>query len=645
MTSPVQRFIGNPILTAKAQNDWECTAVFNGCPIEAGRQVHLLYRAEGKEQEIDGKKITLSTIGVATSRDRVQFGKRRQLIVPEYDFEKYGCEDPRITKIDDKYFIFYTALSKYPPDASSIKVAVAVTRDLYKIDEKHLVTPFNAKAMALFPERINGSLVGILTVNTDVPPAKIAVAYFKDANQIWDDNYWYNWYRKLDHYILPSLRSGQDHVEVGAVPVKTSDGWLLIYCYIKNYFSADKLFSIEAALLDIDNPLKMVGRLDAPLLTPQKDYELVGQVPNVIFPSGAIVNNGELGIYYGAADTSCALATCKLDSLLKSLRHLEFIEVNPAAGSTLFKRYSDNPIVSPVVEHAWESKYTLNPAAVCEDGKVFIVYRAMGSDDTSVLGMAISNDGVHIEERLNEPVYSPRESFEVGLKNRFSGCEDPRLTKLDDRFYMCYTAYDGVNPTRVALTSIGVADFLDKRWSWEAPILISPPGKDDKNACILPEKIDGKFVILHRFTPSIWIDYTEDLNFQNDNWISGKILMEPRVDMWDSEKIGIGPPPVATSSGWILIYHGISRFDKKYRLGAALLDHSDPSRVLARLPYPILEPVEKYENSGLRPGTVFACGAVVLDDQLFIYYGGADQFVCVASLALSGLLNDLSRLS
>jgi len=119
--------------------------------------------------------------------------------------------------------------------------------------------------------------------------------------------------------------------------------------------------------------------------------------------------------------------------------------------------------------------------------------------------------------------------------------------------------------------------------------------------------------------------------------------MTPRINMWDSEKLGIGPPPIKTDEGWILIYHGISRFDKKYRLGAALLDFTREKKVISRLPYPILEPYAEYEYEGFRPGTVFACGAVEKDGKIYVYYGGADEFVCVATISFSKLLDDLKN--
>ena len=170
--------------------------------------------------------------------------------------------------------------------------------------------------------------------------------------------------------------------------------------------------------------------------------------------------------------------------------------------------------------------------------------------------------------------------FETGLKNRFSGCEDPRIVKIDDKFYMTYTAYDGVNPARIALTSIEVSDFVERKWNWNKPVLISPPGRDDKNSCIVPEKINGRYPVFHRFDPSIWIDFVDDLEFSQNKFLQGEILMEPRLNMWDSIKIGIGPPPIKTEDGWILIYHGISKYDKKYRLGACLLDFTREKKSL-----------------------------------------------------------------
>lgn len=634
----VKRFSGNPILKPDKKNSWEEVASFNGCPVEAGDKTFLLYRAVSAKIKIEEKELNLSTIGIAESNDRVSFEKRRQLIVPEQEWEKFGCEDPRITKIGNKFLIFYTALSSFPPNSESIKVAVAISDDLEKINEKHLVTPFNAKAMALFGEKVDGKYAAILTVNTDKPPAKIAIAYFNKLEQIWDENFWNDWYQNLDKHVVPLLRSGEDHIEIGAPPIKTVDGWLLLYSYIRNYFSGQKTFGIEAALLDSNDPSKKVGVYTDPLLVPQEDYELFGDVANIVFPSGALVHNDELGIYYGAADTVCCLATVKLDKLLFGLKHLEYITPPISSDRISFRRFSDNPIISPVIEHEWESRFTLNAAAIFDAGKVHILYRAEGKYEISVIGYASSSDGVHLEERPAEPIYAPREEFES------RGCEDPRITKIGDTFYMCYTAFDGINPPRVAFTSIAGADFLNKDWNWKKPVLISPPREMDKNACIFPKMIKGRFGFFHRLGESIWFDLVDDLNFSGeDGFLMGKVVLKPRKDKWDSLKIGIGPPPLETADGWLLLYHGLSRFDNKYRLGVTLLDLNDPTRLISRLDYPVLEPLETYENRGLRAGTVFSCGAVIMGGKIFLYYGGADQFVSVAAIELDKLLADLKR--
>ena len=305
------------------------------------------------------------------------------------------------------------------------------------------------------------------------------------------------------------------------------------------------------------------------------------------------------------------------------------------------ERFEGNPIIKPIEEHTWEKGATFNPGAVFEGGKVHILFRAMDDENTSRLGYASSEDGLHIDERLTEPIYVPREDFEKKASPGNSGCEDPRLTKIGDKLYMLYTAYDARNPTRVALTSIKISDILNKNWNWERPVLISPPGIDDKNACILPETIEGKYAIFHRIHPCIWIDFVDSLEFAGNKWIKGSTWFKIRSDKWDSRKIGIAAPPIKTNYGWVLIYHGLSEQDLKYRLGAMLLDLKNPTQAIARLNYPILEPEEWYENEGLRSGTVFACGAVVIKDKLFVYYGGADKYVCVATTNFNALLEEL----
>lgn len=640
----LKRYSKNPILVPRKDVPWEKEATFNGCVVKNEDKFHILYRAESEVTAFEGMERKQSTIGYGLGIDGVNFGSRRQLVVPEHNWEKYGCEDPRVTKIGGKYYIFYTALSTYPFSPPGIKIGLAITSDFNKIEEKHQVTYFNSKAMALFPEKINGKLAAVLTVHTDMPPPRIALAQFERKEDIYSKEYWQKWYSSLNSYDIHLLRSTQDHLEIGAPPIKTKKGWLVIYSYIRAYQTSNREFGIEAVLLDLINPFKIIGRTNTPLLTPEKDYEKQGNVPNVVFPSGAQVIDGRLYIYYGAADTTCCLASCNLEELLEEvIGERKKATIQTRHGKVRLKRFKGNPIITPIPEHKWESRATFNPAAIYLDDWVHLLYRAMSEDDTSVLGYASSRDGFHIEERLESPVYVPRGNFEIKANRGNSGCEDPRITKLGNRLYMTYTGYNAIDHTRVALTSIQVNDFLNKNWNFKEPVILSLPSRDDKNSCVLEKKYFGRYVVFHRIFHNIWIDFLDTLEPYQERKLMGTDWIRRRVNKWDSEKIGIAGPPVKTDSGWLLIYHGLSSYDLKYRLGALLLNKDNPAQVISRLDYPILEPEADYENSGIRPGTVFACGNVVIDGKLFVYYGGADQVVCLATVFLEELLAELKR--
>ena len=628
----------NPILNPNPENSWESYAVFNGSIIKKDDRYHLLYRAISNVQNYNGCEFRMSVIGQAVGVDDVNFTDRKIFIKPEQDWEKFGCEDPRVTKIDNQYLIFYTALSNYPPNASSIKVAVALSDDLQTIKEKHLVTPFNAKAMTLFPGKINNKYTAILSVNTDMPPTHMALAQFDNISDIWSEDYWHDWYQNLNKHIISLKRLNSDQIEVGATPIETAYGWLLIYSHIKNYFSNNKIFGIEAILLDRDNPKKIIGRTSEPLLLPREEYELKGTIPNVIFPTGGFIENNYLHIYYGAADTRIAVASCDIDDLLFSMK------IN-SKNLPRAIRDSSNPILIPNPKESWQSRAVFNPAAIVLNNKIHVVYRAMSEDNTSVMGYFNSVDGIHVDELSHEPIYIPRADFEI-KKNPGgnSGCEDPRLTKIGDKIYMCYTAFDGVKCPRVALSSINESDFLNKNWKmWSQPVIISPPNIEDKDAFILPDKINGKYVIFHRIDPNIVIDYVDSLDFKNDRLLECKEFIAPRKNSWDSRKIGISSPAIKTEKGWLVIYHGVSEADSEYRVGAMLLDINDPAKIISRTDYPILEPETIYERIGIVNNVVFPCGTVVFQDQLFIYYGGADKVIGVATINYNYLLNFLDR--
>ncbi len=639
----VTRSSHNPILKPDRTKAWESQAVFNGCPVRHGGKIFLLYRALSfpHYHTEAGVQLSVSDIGRAESEDGFHFTKRTPFIVPKEHWERFGCEDPRVTFFEGRYYIFYTALSVYPFAPEGIRVGVAISDDLATVKEKHLVTPFNAKAMALFPGRVNGKICAILTAHTDMPPTSIGIALFDRPEDLWSREFWQQWEKTIPDHAVPLLRNPLDQIEVGAPPLKTKDGWLIIYSYIRGYRTPKPLFGIEAALLDLDDPTKIVARTDLPLMVPEEEYELYGIVPKIIFPSGILEEKKNVLIYYSAADTTCCVASVNLEELIRFTK--DTFEARKNEFQVRFERAPENPILAPDPGRPWETKAVFNPAAILIDGRVHLLYRAMGNDNTSVLGHASSRDGIHFDDRDPSPAYVPRASFEMKLvPNGNSGCEDPRITRIDDTIYMCYTAFDGRHSPQVALTSILVDKFLKKQWEWAPPVIISPSAFDDKDACIFPEKVGENYIIFHRIGDNIDIAFTPTLDFTGETTLEEQQWLERRDGFWDGRKVGVAAPPIKTDKGWILIYHGVSESSGIYRVGAALLDLKDPSKIIGRTDYPLFEPQMPYEKNGQVANVVFPCGNVLMGDRIFIYYGGADTVVGVASIEVASLLRALT---
>ncbi len=615
----------NPILSPVKEHPWEAAAAFNGCPIMVNKKKVIVYRAMSEPDLLRDPHLQTSVIGRASSSDGYHFENRKVLISPDREFDYYGCEDPRVTKLGDTYYIFYTALGGYPFSPDNIRVAVALSKDLETITEKHLVTPFNAKAMSLFPEKVNGKIAGLVTVNTDRKPSDICYVEFDKPEDIWSQEFWANWYSKLESHKLHIRRLPEDQVELGAPPVKTEKGWLVLYSHIQRYGRPDVVFGVEVLLLDKKNPRNIIGRTKGPFMAPESYYEEVGQVAHIVFPSGALINGNHFEVYYGAADTHCAMATIPLDNLIKSIIDDRKEHV---------KRYPGNPIISPRPGVLWEAKGTLNPASIDLDGKTYILYRAVSADNISTVGYAVSSDGLSIDERSDKPIYFPRADFER------MGCEDPRIILIDDRIYMTYTGYDGVTP-RVAVSSISVSDFKKKKWSqWSKPEAISPPSIANKDSTILPEKVRGGYMIFHRVHESVCADFVASLDFTKEKITQCIEIISPRRGMWDGGKVGISTPPIKTKDGWLLLYHGVS-WSTTYRVGAVLLDLEDPTVVKARTAIPLFEPEAEYEHKGIVPNVVFPCGLTVRKADLYIYYGAGDLVTGVATVKLASILKML----
>ena len=289
------------------------------------------------------------------------------------------------------------------------------------------------------------------------------------------------------------------------------------------------------------------------------------------------------------------------------------------------RRYEGNPILKPKPENAWESENVFNTAVVYDHGLFHLLYRAMGKDGISRIGYAVSTDGFNFF-RFDKPVFTPKRILEP------RGCEDPRIVKIENRFYMTYTAYSEKG-MRIGLASTD--NFINwKRYRLEWPEM------NNKNAVLFPEKINGKYVLLHRPMDKepmgIWIAYSDNLA----EWYGQREVMAPLGDVdWESKKIGAGAPPIRTEKGWLLIYHSVDE-DDVYRLGAAIFCLDDPSKLLYRYPEPILEPETYYELRGEVPRVVFACGACEVRNKYYIYYGGADRVICVATIDKEELLGE-----
>jgi predicted GH43/DUF377 family glycosyl hydrolase len=269
-----------------------------------------------------------------------------------------------------------------------------------------------------------------------------------------------------------------------------------------------------------------------------------------------------------------------------------------------------------------------NAATTYLDDRVHILYRAIGEDGVSRLGYASSSDGYTVDERLSSPVFEPK-----GAKERW-GCEDPRLTPLNGKYIMTYTAFHDriLCAFQIAMTSISKNDFIYKNWNWDSrwyPF----PRVQNKNAVIFPRKINGNYVMIHRFHPDICIAYSRDLI----HWNNIRAVMGPRHRMWDCIKVGAAGPPIEIDDGWLLVYHGVDE-RRIYRLGVAMLDKRNPEKVIYRSEEPILEPKEDYERFGFIPNVVFSCGSILLDGQLLVYYGGADTVIGVAAFNLSEII-------
>jgi len=317
------RHVHNPILRKNPANPWEAGSVFNPTVWEhkPGRY-GMLYRATNDIVSSEAGRY-MSSIGLAWSSDAINWERQLEpFITPDQAYEnRLGCEDPRITKIGDTYYIFYTAVGG-TKTGQNVRIALASTRDFKTVTKYGVIGPdISSKAATLFPEPINGRYT-ILWADQSGPTSakagqsRIICTSFDSIDQLIcpPSGFWTPEKIEQGHVKIPP--AGQfAQQEVGARPIKTPDGWLVIY----SGFSNQPNWTICAALLDTDNPQHILAASTEPLLTPETDYETSGVVNHVCFPEGTLVIGDQLYVYYGSGDQGICLATARLTDILNLL--------------------------------------------------------------------------------------------------------------------------------------------------------------------------------------------------------------------------------------------------------------------------------------------------------------------------------------
>jgi beta-1,2-mannobiose phosphorylase / 1,2-beta-oligomannan phosphorylase len=287
----------------------------------------------------------------------------------------------------------------------------------------------------------------------------------------------------------------------------------------------------------------------------------------------------------------------------------------------LFKRHPANPILVPDPLNHWEALNVFNPGVVFHQGLFHMFYRAQGLNYVSCIGYAVSQDGVHFN-KLREPILSSHGREE----NR--GVEDPRITYLPEehRFIMAYTAYSDLGITPMFAESRNLIT-----WTRLGALV---RGEDNKDHVIFPKKVNNHYVSFHRRPPSIGLATSEDMN----DWDLHGPVLEPRTNSWDCLRVGAGGVPIETEEGWLVIYHAYD-YEHIYRLGACLLDLEEPQRVIYRSSNYFMEPQEIWEMKGDVPNVVFSCANPLVNGEIYLYYGGADRMIGLATANLQEVID------
>jgi len=324
------------VILERTQEEFENQAVLNPACIEKDGITHMFYRAV--------RQGNYSTIGYCQIKDdKVIYRSSKPVLIPEFDYERHGIEDPRIVFHDGQYYLFYTAY-----DGVNALIAYATSFDLLhftkqgtisprikynsitdffrglKHEEKYLLYAAGASSAGedvlmwnknafIFPQKINGKFAMIHRIKPG-----IQIIYFKNFADLTDE-YWLEYLKELDSHTIFHPEEPFEYMGGGCPPIETPYGWLFIYHGVSEH-DDKRSYHAGAALLDLKDPTKVIGRLQKPLFSPTQEWEKVGDVNNVVFPTGAVLKNGRIYIYYGAADSRIAVKSIDVESLIKELQ-------------------------------------------------------------------------------------------------------------------------------------------------------------------------------------------------------------------------------------------------------------------------------------------------------------------------------------
>ena len=304
------------------------------------------------------------------------------------------------------------------------------------------------------------------------------------------------------------------------------------------------------------------------------------------------------------------------------------------------KRYVKNPILEPL--YWWEGQGVFNPAITEYKGEILMLYRAQGNDGISRFGLTKSSNGKIFKRVSKFPI------LEGELDNPLTrmGIEDPRITKIDDTYYItyiCASVYSSFEKShykdgRKIPWRIRVGLTTTRDWSTFRGHGVILPDLDTKNATLLPGKFEGQYQLMHRYKHHLYLSRSSKI----DKFDQGQAIMFSDSSDWQELKIGLGSAPIDFGIGWLSTFHGVSR-DLVYRAGFMLFDKTDPSKILYRSKEPVLSPVQGYERKGFVDNIVFPSGMIIVKDEIFVYYGAGDRVVGLATIDAEQLRNHIEN--